>query len=640
MLPTERGLAFCLLLIGASSCVRPTPSEADGARPAASSSAASGSRAALVPASATDPRTRGWALGQEYPYELSLSTQVFFGPQSKILDFDLSADVVVIPTAVTSRETTLFVALRKVKLASHVPESQAELEKVAAQAGNTGCLVTLSGGLVTEIRIASDLSPLTVGIYREVGSRLQFAHSLNDAAKYEVEEHDGTGRYLAEYARDPGSPGRYQKRKLRYSSILAPKTQLTLSPLNVVPEVPASAGAIMLSPDGRPLSVQAHDEVAINGAQNPVQSKTKLSLKAGKPVSGAAHDWNAVASRLTRFAVDEPYGIRAPLQALDSARIRGLTYDQITKRLDELSAAIRKKTAAAPSKPGVGQQSERDVQESAMLFTALAATFREQPAMVSRAVQSVRAGAPIAQTLVDALGSSGNERAHQGLAQLISSKDLDPKLRSRALTALARTSEPSPVAINALKSLLTQEPFNEDALYGLGTYARRFRDDGKTEQAQSIAKLLSERLPLAKELTPHLLVALRALMNCGCDQARPRVMPYLSDYRDSVRAAAVRALQSMRDREVDGLIASRLEADSATEVRVAAMDAARVREPSEVLVKALSSATTAADPHVRYRAVDLIIQWLPKRKDLTKTLAQIGAQDPEPRVRSRAKAAL
>jgi hypothetical protein len=71
------------------------------------------------------------------------------------------------------------------------------------------------------------------------------------------------------------------------------------------------------------------------------------------------------------------------------------------------------------------------------------------------------------------------------------------------------------------------------------------------------------------------------------------------------------------------------------------MDAARVREPSDSVVRVLTgTAKNAEDPRVRYRAVELVVQWLAKRAELRSSLAEIAAKDPEPKVRERARAAL
>jgi HEAT repeat protein len=569
---------------------------------------------------------------------LKLSSSLSFGVQSSVLEFELSSDVVVIPTAVTDKQTTLFVGLRNTKIVSKLPQSQAELQRIAEQVSSTGCLFTFSGGLVTEGRIAPDLSPLTAGIYREVAGRLQFVHALDDLAKYEVGEVDATGHYSAEYVRDAASTGRFHKRKLRYSDILAAKSSQVVLQAKVVPQVPTSDADITLAPDGRPTAIRSHEEIVIKGAQNPVESKTSVSLTGKNPVPGATHDWNAVASRLTRYAVDEAYGPKSAVAELDDARVHGRSYQQIVERLGVLAKDAP--PGDAGKAVGSAAPAQHDVEETSVLFTALVATFRQKPETVALALQAIRSHSPASDRLIDALGSSGSAVAHAALDELVR-KGSDPKVRTRALTALARTPEPSTQSVATLTGLLEKEPFSTQALYGLGTFARRFRDAGQAEQARSISTLLRERLRMAGNIAPRLLTVLTALMNCGCDDALPDVKPFLKDYREGVRAVAVRALQSMRDPAVEGLLATRLLTDPASEVQLAAIDSLRVRVPTDELVRAVSSvAASAPDPRVRYRAVELAVQWLPTRKDLGATLARIATNDPEPKVRSRAQAAL
>jgi hypothetical protein len=97
----------------------------------------------------------------------------------------------------------------------------------------------------------------------------------------------------------------------------------------------------------------------------------------------------------------------------------------------------------------------------------------------------------------------------------------------------------------------------------------------------------------------------------------------------------------MRSTKVDDLLAARMQSDPAADVRISAMDAAQVREPSDVLVRAVSStAVNAEDAHVRYRAVELIGQWMPQRPELRSTLQQVATKDPEAKIRERANGSL
>jgi hypothetical protein len=119
---------------------------------------------------------------------------------------------------------------------------------------------------------------------------------------------------------------------------------------------------------------------------------------------------------------------------------------------------------------------------------------------------------------------------------------------------------------------------------------------------------------------------LKAIANSGYDGALPHVLPYLNDDREEVRKAAVRSLQSMRTSDVDSLIAERMQADVSKDVRLSALAAARLRKPGIVLEKALvATGASAEEPHVRYRAVELMAKWLPDRPELRETLGRVPA---------------
>jgi len=188
--------------------------------------------------------------------------------------------------------------------------------------------------------------------------------------------------------------------------------------------------------------------------------------------------------------------------------------------------------------------------------------------------------------------------------------------------------------------MLVTEPFNEIALLGLGTFSRRFRDDGQADQASAIGAVLVNRLKNATKATDRL-TALRAITNSGYALALLDVLAFLSSDDEDVRVAAVRALQSMRDPKVDDLLADRMQSDASTAVRMSALTAAKVREPSDILSRAAeNAATTAADPHVRFRAVELLASWLPRRPAVRSVLEQIARDESEPRIRDAAQTAL
>jgi hypothetical protein len=222
----------------------------------------------------------------------------------------------------------------------------------------------------------------------------------------------------------------------------------------------------------------------------------------------------------------------------------------------------------------------------------------------------------------------------------LADKRVDPELRARAVLALARAPRPTKEAILALKGVLDSDPFSAGALYGLGTHARLLKDENAHAAAVELGDFLVSRLR-GTTGAATLGTVLRAIANSGYDPALPRILPYLRDREEHVRASAVRSLQLMRDSRVDQLIAERLAEDASKRVRLSAIEAARLREPNAALSEALARAGVEADdPHVRFRAVELMAKWLPKRAELREVLASIARSDTETRIQERARAAL
>ncbi len=608
----------------------------------AHSDKAAASIADVGAAVALDPRTFGWEAGRRYRYGIQSSTDVVFGDGTNAFAFDLGGHADVVVTAVTADTATLYVMLGDAQIVSRMAASQPQLDDVADRIRRTGAFFVLSGGRVTEMRVEHGLSAMVANTYRAFGAALQFARAVGDPDRYSFDEHDTTGHYVAQYERGPATH-EWRKHKERYLSLLMPKTASPSAAGQVVPEILASRGTVRLSADGRPEAVETYDEIDIKGAQQQVHSKNTVSLRAEAPAPPPvpAPDYEALFAAMDRIDATEPFGTSAPTEAFDQARIKGRTYATVLTRLEAIARDEGGNPALDKSLDADEQaRRERLASEQQDLFAALAAILRqEEPAVVS-AEKSVRAGSPVSGVLIDALGSASTPASERALVELMQSTTLNPSLRKRAGSSLVRAPRPDPVAIDGLKVVLAKDPFNPKALFGIGTYARRLRDAGNPGAAKELGELLLARLKLAGGPS-SLVTVLRAIANSGYAPALAQVTPYLDDPRDGVRGAAVRALQSMQDTKADELIASRLESDPSNDVRISAIEAAHVREPNDLLAHALaSSATDATDPHVRYRAVELMAQWFPLRSDFRPTLERVAASDAEERIRERAKAAL
>jgi len=571
---------------------------------------------------------------------------VAFGEAGNAFDFDLLGTLSIAPVTTAPDSTTLFASIADAKIVSREPGGQTELDKIAAELRSAGCFLTLAGGRIVGYRWPRGMSATAANVYRSIGAGLQFARAANGSQRYTAEEYDGTGRYVAEYAAD-AEQGVWHKRKLKYVDLLTIKGTSTDSPLRIVPAVVSSQGTVALSPEGRPEIIAAEDEVDVKGAQAPVHARTVFSLRGepGAPRRQAARDWNALVASTQPVAADEAYDTGTLLKALDKARINGMTFAEVLARLDQLAKGRGSATAQGPINgkalsPDQQATGEHSVQEDQRLFEALAAIYRQDPQAIGLAMSKIRARSPIANVLVDAMGAAGTPAAQTALVELMNSKSLDAPTRARAGTTLARTSNPEDASIDALKALLVDHPFKAKALFGLGTYSRRLRDAGHAEQARELGEFLVARLPSAN--SEHaVLTVLRAIANSGYAGALPHLTRYLGDERPLVRGTALRALQSMRDPKVDGILASGLTSDPSGDVRVSALDAAKNRDPSDAMAQALAAvAASEPDTHVRYRAVELMGDWLTRRPDLRPTLEQIAQNDEEPRVRLLARNAL
>jgi hypothetical protein len=615
-------LAIVALWLGA--CAQ-APS--GSAPPGQATTGASGGIGARPPGPPRESRSSGWALANEYTYRVSLSTLLSFNG-GHAFDFDLTGSLRVVPTRVSAQELTLYLTVDGAKIVSRVPDTQPQFDKIAAEVSSTGCFIDFVEGRVRAMHTAPALSGLAANLYREIGADLQF--STGNEARYSVEEYDTTGKYLAQY--EELGPEHFSKQKQRYLSVLG----LDLpgnGKVSVLPEVVSSLADFTLAKSGRPSLIRSKNEVLVNGAQAPVRSITSASFESTseRAISAGAFDFASLLAKTTLTPADQPYGNTATVDALDDARIRGRTFEQLYAEV------------VAVSKTGGGQAQvakQSTVDQNAQVFISLAALLRRKSETVARAVAKIRANAVGASVLMDALSSASSPASEQALVALSTDSTLKPELRQRAQRVLTRVQRPTDAVVHAQQAVLAQKPFDDTALLTLGSYCRRFRDQGDATRAGAIGELLMDRLRAANSESSTISV-LRALTNAGYDKGLAPVQRYLSDAREQVRVAAVRSLQSVHDPAVDAAIAATLSNDASSAVRISAIDAAVVREPSDEVAKALSRAALSADDTlVRFRAVDLMSQWLQRRPAFRGVLEAVASRDAEPKVRERAQSAL
>jgi hypothetical protein len=609
-----------------------------GCRSTPDSEPPSPAASAPLPASSAsfDTATPGYVAGHRYTYRLKMTSKLKFESRGDLYDFDLMGELELASLRVGPSGTELRAKLRNARVQSRVG-GQAEFERILGQFEQPFA-ITLAGGLVRETFLPKELNPLVAGAFRSIGAALQVARPATAASTWSADEYDTTGSYSAEYRLAAGDPTRIEKRKSKYSSVLLAKGQPKPA-VELTPKVSASRGEIRTGGDGRPLSITLDDELSLQGAQTPIASRVSISLTAEGQAerADAEPSLELLRAQNERFAADEPYASRVPEAVIDQAKINGMSFATITDRMEELAREARSKK---PPKDGEGRPvAAEQTQEDSRLFVALGATFRQRPDTIATALEKIRADSPAKFAFVDALGAAESAEARDALIALSQPATKDLKLRTTALVALSRSERPTPEGAAALKALIDDQEIGTQALYGVGSYSRRFRDKGDVVQADALGQVLLSRLASAPN-EYRVVEALRAISNSGFAGAFDKARGLLEDRRERVRAAAVRALRSMLLPEVDPLLVARLVDDSARDVRLAALETMQSRSPNDTLVAGLKNSSSTSDPHVRYRIVELMVRWRSQHPDLRASLEAVAANEQEPKIRDLAKAAL
>jgi len=618
-----RSLGLAALLLSLAGCRGNADAKSDSAAAPADTAAASGSPSAGEP---------GFALGRRYEYALSSTSKVTFQAQGDLFDFDLGATLELVPVRTGAEGTEFRGAISGGKFQSRVPGSQPQFDAMTADLAKP-FLFALKGGRITELTLPKDVAPLVAGVFRSVSSAFQVARATG--ATWTASEFDTTGEYSAEYKKT-SDPHRYEKRKQRYVALLLPKGQPKPA-IDSLPEVVSSRGEVQTAADGRVLVVTTDDELNLSRAQTPIRAKMTLALRAGVVGRASVTEADLVALRSSgmRLAADQPMPAGVSPSVIDDAKINGLPFGEIVSRLEAAAKTAPKASEQKQDDPAQAAQRE----EHARLFIALGATFRRQPETVSRALDKIRANSPARYDFIDALGAAGSPGSNEALIALAQPTTADVKIRTSALISLSRLEHPTAATAEALERLLDDKAVGTQALYGLGSHCRRFRERGEVERSETIGRILVARLAAAKtEL--RTVEALRAITNSGFVGALETVRPLLTDQRNLVRAAAVKSLRLMVGPEVDAIVAHRFVDDSVKDVRLAALDAMQARKPTPALVQLLRNSISTPDPHVRHGLVELMARWLDGQPELRHSLELVAKNDQEEKIRERAKAAL
>jgi hypothetical protein len=499
----------------------------------------------------------------------------------------------------------------------------------------------LADGRAQSVRVRGGTNPFAVGIAMTLAAAFQHPTGPVGRGAWQDEEADGTGRYQARY--QPGAePGTFTKAKLSYRARSLP-AETQLMTLNWSPVIVASNAELRFR-GGDLVSLTSFDEIEISvTAVSRVHSTTTLALalvERGPGGAGAAGSeaWSQLLSS-TRAV---PIGGTPSPEGVGSARRAPAVVTNVSfaKALADVERQNRARPGSSSS-PMKGPATDLDTARTQLdSFRSLVAVLRGHPENVARAAPAIEGGSPAGKALLDALGSAGEADAQALLVKEISNRHLPAPLRREAAFALTRTARPTAASVSALGAGLGDPLLHRYAVYGLGTFARVLRRSGDAALAgQAVGTLMAE-LAHAKPGLERVDL-LRGIANSGDARALPSVKPLLDDQDDSTRAAAVDAIRLMPNPEVDALLAKHLSPDEGDGVRNEALEAAKLRAPSDALAMAVAVvATDAHDTRSRMKAVRIMEQWLPARPELRTVLEHLARNNKNDEVSQAAKAVL
>jgi HEAT repeat protein len=599
------------------------------------------------PAVEASVQTPAFAAGELSVYRVALSSQIDLpGAEQRRVDVDLSGELELVARD-WSRGTGLVSArFLRPSLKTLDPDTQQELESVKA-ALEKPVLLKFAQGRLEEVRVPANYPQLASNLQRTVGSSLQFAPGCTgEGAGCEAEEEDAAGKYRASYARG-AAPGSFQKTKSSYGpATTKPLPGLQMQPLNVAPRVVSASCNIAVS-NMRFQSVGCEEKLTLEFTPgSPIVSQTKLSLARVRSAQAApVPDFGALLAT-TSNATAPLLNPRASTRlGVDEERIRNLDFPRALAALEAQEKDPEKDKVWGSVNGKKIDEEELERREDRVLertdaFVAMVALLRLRTADVPLAVAAVERKSIASARLFSALSSAGTPEAQAALVKLMQNPRLPDEARLAAAARLIRTPAATPATVNVLTSLVEDPLLATHAVYGLGTISRRLREAGDLERASTIGAVLVSRLERAKT-TDSTVRALRGIANSGYVPALATVRSRLDAENEDVRGAALEALRHMADPAVDGILAERIRSDKSPSVRLAAINAFKLREPSAVLALPLAQTSEHdADPRVRRAAVRLAGIWISRRPELRTVLDRIRTSDESATVRAIAQAQL
>jgi HEAT repeat protein len=477
-------------------------------------------------------------------------------------------------------------------------------------------------GSLLSLHFLKDVDPSDRNLLQLIATHTQLVGLESMRPVWTVLERDGAGAYLAIYHRPEANL--VAKRKLKYI------------------ETDGAAGTV-----GRALTVaieQSELRFALDAESGVAALDGTEQVRMFFPTAATdSAERSQLAARVeTHLASPRRSRNLELIGSLDRARPDVVSSPVVTHTADPESALATSDRSLLD-----GYTTESLLEAAAansgdrMLSERLAALFRSRPEASAAALQVLRKGGA-RKSITDALGTAGSPPAIEALGSLARDQKMPIALRRDALNALVLNQHPSPEATRIPVALLDDSDADVRSTARLisGAVARAGRVAWPGE-AEAVDAALVTRYRKARD-TEDMIELLGGLGNSVGPQAVKVIKEALGDDRESVRAAAARALRLAPGPDVDGLLAAAITSDSHPAVRADAIFAAGFRRPLSPQIGEALLRVAWEDPigYVRSNAVTLLRRNAGVVPGIAETLVWIADHDSKPAIRRLAREAL
>lgn len=464
-----------------------------------------------------------------------------------------------------------------------------------------------------------------------------------DEAAWEQEEVDGSGRYVARYARegehrlDAREFARIRRTRGAWLHLFeygggaadgaqpAPSASTSGATLGYFDMADACWHAIEADEETRLVAGDVSVTAALS-ARLCLRSRTHDPLLAARASETIASRRGAMDRRLPGEGKETARLFRRVEDSQWRALLKGVGAESLIAELARLAA-----------------NELADTESFSDAIEKLAALLRLEPSAADAVAAWLlpgRTSGEAARALVSALGYSGTREAQQVLVRVLGDGGQAPEIRETAVLALSFVEEPerdSEAALEELAGAGRSDPLTASAVLGLGVMAGHLSAT-EPDRSEALVTRLREWAERSTETERRRQMA-DALGNAGTPQALRPILGLTSDPDPYVRASAAFALRFLQGEEVDQRLGSLLADDSDPAVQVSVVQALAYRS-GPACERHLEAGVAHPREEVRRAALDVLVSRMADDQAAQDRVRRICVEDASDQIRSQAQEAL